>query len=327
MRKVRFILIQLIILFAACEIGLRLFGYKPWPQPIRFSTQSIFDHETLGWQNRQGVYVGRKEGNDLIYQTYWPGGLRATATHQRESSDSTVLLGCSYMQGFGLRDQETFGWQLQEKYPNLNVLNYGTPGYGTCQSFILMKQLFNNEPKPNTVIYGFIGHHEERNVFNPSWTRALSLRTPGKHLRIPYCELSSQGEIKVSPPAAHPVWFLRDRSALVAAVDNLTAKLLSAREEQRRVPVTKSLILELNKLATNAQSRFIVAILEASTPTKKDYQNYLKENGVEVIDCIHPEWPSPALRIPGDLHPNASVNKFWSDCVAAALGAGNAAAP
>ena len=38
-------------------------------------------------------------------------------------------------QGWAIDDNETYPWKLQKRYPSLNVLNYGTGGYGSYQSF------------------------------------------------------------------------------------------------------------------------------------------------------------------------------------------------
>ena len=51
-----------------------------------------------------------------------------------------MVLGCSFVQGWALSDEETFAWKLQERFVRARVLNFGTAGYGTTQSLLALER-------------------------------------------------------------------------------------------------------------------------------------------------------------------------------------------
>lgn len=76
------------------------------------------------------------------------------------------VLGCSFSEGVGVEDHETWPAELARQCPDIRVLNYASWGWGTTQaalrvrkmktahSRVLMKTLF---------LYGFIPDHVRRN--------------------------------------------------------------------------------------------------------------------------------------------------------------------
>ena len=79
------------------------------------------------------------------------------------------MLAALYTQGWGVNDNQTFVSKIQNKYLNYNVLNFGQGGYGGVQSLILLKDEIKNLKNIKLVVYGFIEHHQYRNVARSSW--------------------------------------------------------------------------------------------------------------------------------------------------------------
>jgi len=75
------------------------------------------------------------------------------------------MVGCSFTQGMGVVDEDTFSYLLNAHYPYLMFRNFGTGGYGTYQSFTSrLRKIFVNLMRNNIplVVYGFIDLHMQR---------------------------------------------------------------------------------------------------------------------------------------------------------------------
>ena len=113
----------------------------------------------LGWKNNPGIHAS--EEWFYAFQTVWPDGRRATRPVAGPAPSKTrevILLGCSFMAGYGVSDSETVGWLLDASFNDLEFSNYATTAYGTYQSLLLLEDLLDNGQKhPYLVIYGFCG--------------------------------------------------------------------------------------------------------------------------------------------------------------------------
>src|SRR6185437_5462925 len=101
---------------------------------LQFSSAEEFEPDpALGWKNREGHFDMASPGRPPFRYTNWSQGRRATS--EREMLDDprprVVFVGDSYVYGYGLGDADTFAWRFEQRHPELQVSNYGTPGYGT----------------------------------------------------------------------------------------------------------------------------------------------------------------------------------------------------
>src|SRR5262245_31929003 len=122
----------------------------------------------LGWRSKEGRFVwpgyGRDRGREIV-MTFWDDGLRATAARRTLGRPQILIIGCSITQGWALTDEETYPWRLQAEFPDYEILNFGTAGYGTYQSLLALESyLARAETNPALVIYALIEHHEVRNI-------------------------------------------------------------------------------------------------------------------------------------------------------------------
>ena len=219
-----------------------------------------------------------------------------------------------------MRTEHGFGWLLDARFPGLSVDNYGTGGYGTYQSLLLLEELFGRADfRPRLVIYGFAAFHGERNV--GAYRHVVTLRTQvGERLAPPHV-LIAQGELAHRAPFYIRGWPLEDRSALVSLVHLSQLRwTLRGREEQIE-PVTQRLLARMDRLARDRGSRLLVAILEGQPREREGqapYARFLQEQGIAYVDCIHPEYgDDPRLRLGGSGHPSPVLHAAWADCIAA----------
>lgn len=85
----------------------------------------------------------------------------------RTARQHLLLVGCSYVFGSALNDEETLAWHINEQQSEVEAYNAGVDAFGT--SDILARFLTGNElqgvsQKKGILVYGFIGDHLPRTV-------------------------------------------------------------------------------------------------------------------------------------------------------------------
>lgn len=128
---------------------------RAWPQELR----PLLPY--CGWFNKVGSSIVNQE-EKISLVTVWPNGQRASRHSPNRNGQPKVLaLGCSYVYGFGLNDQDTLLWKLNERFPQAVFDNYGVVGWGTYQSLLLGEYLLQTQPY-DLVLYFYILNHRFR---------------------------------------------------------------------------------------------------------------------------------------------------------------------
>ncbi len=128
---------------------------RAWPQEL----EPLLPY--CGWFNRVGSNVVKQEGKSFQV-TVWPNGQRASRPDCKRTGKPRVLaLGCSYLYGFGLNDEDTLVWKLNEHFTRAVFDNYGVVGWGTYQSLLLGEYLLQKETY-DLVLYFYILNHRFR---------------------------------------------------------------------------------------------------------------------------------------------------------------------
>jgi len=313
----------LFITFIAVEILVRLRGYSPWQTSQSVREPTIHEPDpVLGWQNKPGEYVIPAYTVDAsdIKMTFWPGGRRATQAQKQNRIHQILAVGCSFTQGWAISDSETFAWKLQQQFPPIEFLNYGTTGYGTYQSLLLLENDFKrSNTAPLLVLYGFNGFHESRNVAEQYWLKALSRASHRGHVYLPYCLMGPDGALERHPPERYPMWPLKGTFATIPFLEDCYMRFKTrGRATQRRV-VTEKLLLEMNQLCREKGSKLVIVLLTAGAQDKLHYIKFFQKEGICFVDCVHPNYDSPEMKVAGEGHPKGAMNTFWADCIEEAL--------
>ncbi|HHH40052.1 MAG TPA: SGNH/GDSL hydrolase family protein [Sedimenticola sp.] len=316
------LLISTAVFLLGAEVILRIAGYRPWQPKVYADRPSIHMADPLlGWTLKPGEFLlppYAPSGSEIHY-TFLGNGLRKSHPGQTAVGDGRRVLlfvGGSYTQGWAISDRETFPWKLQEKRPDVEVLNYAVGGYGTYQALLKLESVLPELKRPGMVIYGFIEHHESRNVASALWLETLS-RFSRKEIDLPFVTRDGGGRLVRHPPEHYPVWPLREHSALVALLQKSVVRGEAARREQMKRDVTERLLQEMDALSRRYGNDFMVVILEATDAVRRHYLRFLRRNHIRVADCAFPL--TRKTRVPGEGHPNAIQNSKWADCIDEAL--------
>jgi len=308
---------SLLLALAACEVVLRLAGVAPRAPAVSIGREPVV-HEpdgVLGWHTIPGAYVlpPYVSGGASAAVTIRSDGARATSSEPPARARRVELVGCSFTFGWAVGDDATWAWHLQQRRPELAVVNHGVNAYGTYQSLLLLEQALARGDRPERVIYGFHEVHEERNVAAPRWLAMLDRLSHRGNVAVPYATLDASGALERHPPERYPAWPLRDRLATVAFLEDLYAERAGAARVAEGRKVTERLLLEMRDLCARHGVTFDVVLLQASPGVRRHYAKFLGRNGIPFADCVVPI--TPQLRVPGEGHPNGVLHRQWAECV------------
>ncbi len=305
------------------EAVLRSAGHRPWTYAVKNPDEPIV-HEPdpdLGWRNKEGDYMfpAYDSSGRSLHMTFTGRGQRLSRAGDAAPDRDLVIVGGSYAQGWAISDNETFAWKLQEKYPSLNVLNYGTAGYGSYQSLLTLERELPRL-SPAIVLYGFVQHHEVRNVASYKWVKSLSKFSRRGHVDLPYVTLDEEGALARHAPRRYLTLPLRESLATVALIESAYMKLRAKSRIHRKRPATERVLLEMARLVERHGAQFVLAILSADPETKSHYVSFFQEKNIRHVDCAYPM--TPDMIVVGEGHPNGRMNARWAECIAKKLGAG-----
>lgn len=266
-----------------------------------------------GWRNRPGSY-------DSPYGqvTILGDGSRATSRTPPQSDRKIVFIGGSFTFGQSVGDEETFAWQLQASDPSRRYLNYGSGAYGSYQALLTLEELLAAGPPPAVVVYGYISHHQARNIAAAEWVRALSTVARAEAPAVPYCVLREDGFLERRPPLAYPIWPLRETFVLPSFVGDRWLIWSRNWDGARRAAVTQALLRELRAVCADRGIRFLVALLDVPRPGGGWEPRFLRAEEIETANCRMSL--SDGLAVPRDGHPNGKGHARFAQCLAEALG-------
>ncbi len=289
-------------------------SYIGWAQP----------DPGLGWRTRPGVFPSHESGH--VPMTFWPDGSRATAPMPApgpvQTTDEVIIVGCSFAEGYSVRDDEVFAWKLQQRFPKLRFRDFAVPGYGTYQSLLMLQRLLGGtaeQPgaRPKLVIYGFLPTHAERSVLTYPTLNALR-GFGGERFSPPHVEIHN-GELARYAPSVVPDWPFEGDSAAVTLLHSSFLRAKLAGREQYEIPATRILMRHMQEAANRAGSHLLVATLWADGPPGPRENQQMRENmrldGIEEMDVTYrgPERDPRKLQVGGNGHPGAVVHQWWAD--------------
>jgi hypothetical protein len=308
-----------LISLGLAELTLRFAGFEPWqysPSDLGEPTMHEFD-PVLGWKNKPGhySYPAYNGIGPNIQVTFLDDGSRATSGNHIHptSKKSVVLVGCSFTEGWAVSDYETYPWKLQERFPVVKFYNYGTAGYGTYQSLLMLERVLPRMKSPSAVIYGFIVNQEPRNVAPAEWLWLLSTYSHRVHTYLPYVTVDSDGKLTRHAPEKYATFPFREQSALVAFSEELYMRFKTRSRMEQSHQATEKLILEMQKLVNSYGAPLIVVLLNGSVAQRYFYRTLFDTNGIKNIDCCVPT--TADLKVPGEEHPNGRQYSLWAKCI------------
>ncbi len=264
----------------------------------------------LGWANKPGTHHSFEPGHRAF--TVTPDGIRRSSSPKSTYQQEILVVGGSFAHGYGVEDHETFADVLSAWYPHIAVSNIATPGYGTVQSFLSMRQFLanpENRQEPVLVIYGFIGHHIWRNVASYEWIRSVISRS-GHYRAPPYVRYAGD-TLEFREGGRVEAWPLESSSALVSILHDAYLMARHNTSMEKAVEATVKLLAETAAVAIEDGSTLLVVLLAESQP---EVESGLRDRGVNVLNCEHPKY-GVDRKLKNGNHPSAGLHAYWAACI------------
>jgi len=301
------------------ELGLSLLNINP----IRFlgniNEPTVYEYDCiLGWKAKEGKYTFPKYSlnGDEIKFSFLKDGLRKTSSEQdniRDTLPKIVFCGGSFMQGWGISDHETLPWKIQKELSDYEVLNYATGGYGTYQSLLALECNLPLLDSPKFVFYGFMDHHELRNVAPTLWIKTLNEFSKRNHVSVPYATIGQNNKLERSFPESYNYLPFHEYLSSVRLIERIRDKFFDDDRIDQKTLVTERIILQMNKFCRSYGAELVFVILSANNETRTHYKEYLENKNIRVIDA-HVEF-TDELIVKGDGHPNEKVHSQWANII------------
>lgn len=310
-----------LLALAGAEVLLRAAGRRPWsPRATDRNEPPMHEPDpVLGWRAIPGSYVvpPYASGSPPIRITMLPDGTRTTGPSPPEPTKTIAFLGGSYTQGWAVSDHETFPWMIQEAFPQYRIRNHGLGGYGTYQSLLVLERLLTSQEPPDRVFYGFMWHHDVRNVADPDFLRLLNSYSRRNMVSIPYCSQGSRGDLVCHPPTPYRQLPFREYLALANSLEQLVLNLSARRRAAQADEVTDKLLVRMNELAARHATRFEVVLLDFPPEATTRQVAFFEDRKIAFLDCT--ATLSDDLRVPGEGHPNGKMHARWASCISSTI--------
>lgn len=157
-RRLAFVGFTLLLFVGGSEAALRVAGLP------KKDTSKEFTHSQIYWvqpANQHLEGLSHKETGGTFRVSTDANGLRAPLHPQEkpEGAFRVMTLGCSTTFGWGVNDEETYPYQLEQMLAadghKVEVINGGQPGYSSFQGLWLWNKTLATY-RPDLVIFGYI---------------------------------------------------------------------------------------------------------------------------------------------------------------------------
>lgn len=299
------------------EVILRITGSTPKKYLDISKNEPVTNekNETLGWSPIIGIHNFKpwaENGKNTVLT--FNNDTSRFISDQKENLEKIVFIGGSITNGWAVSDNETFPYILQKKYKNFKVYNFAVGGYGGYQSLLNLEKIYKKKENVKFVIYGFIPHHEVRNVAAGSWLYLLNYVSKRGVVNLPYASLDKNGKLVHHAPDKLTKVPLSEKLAVSAKIEKKIMKLKSFKREKNQTEISLAIINEMNVLSKENNSKFILLILkDFGDRRKKAYSEFLKKNDIHNINCFLSS--DKKYQVPGEGHPNEISHQLISECV------------
>jgi len=323
-----------IFLLLASELVLRLIGFKPIeiiPSDHKSNPNGVFSpDDSLGLKLQPGKYRVSLRDEIFYNVTHDSSGNRTTG--KLINSDTVPVIqiyGCSYAYGWGVDDEKTLSYRLNEKLKE-NVISKAVPSHGTVQPLIILRRLKRKKNLPSKTIYCYNDFHTSRNIIDRYWRQVMFLGLLSSKLDDYDTETINNwayvgaemenGNIHLTTKKVkdfYRMFPLRDHSALVNILESIYINVEVQRLTSKAFDVTTQMLVEMNDICHSNGGEFILAIMSCGDSTKQIVE-FCKNNGIETVDiCPEGQFSDHSQYVVAswDSHPNEFGHEYFADAI------------
>ncbi len=274
--------------------AVRLYDGKPKNPAVRDDVLGFgYAHKAMSMRTQK--FLNDKEVFDVVV-SFNDQGRRITPVHP-QAKKAVVLLGCSFTEGVGVEDAETYAYQLATLLGDTyQVYNFGFGGYGPHQALALLESSrvdFLKEKYEKLYFYFLnIEEHEWRSAGLVEWDNY------GPRYILHNGEAVRHGSFDMGMPLLTKLWETVKKSDLMQRF--FLRKILWNQEEALALQMAI-----LKKSQEIIQEKFHSPFTVILSPLLDSRENAYKTAGLHTVNLrsVLPDWPEKGTTIPNDGHP------------------------
>ncbi len=306
------------------EIAARALGYTSWREAqgpgskvtLQSSSRKFFKYDpVLGPVCNEGYYRFTIGDQYSFSVTNDAEGLRITKpagpkNSSRSPKNEIWIFGDSFSYGWGVNDDQTFSWLLQERFPNDRIINFSQPSFSTVQSFLQFQEALKTKPAPKIVIMAYVSFHDARNVLAREWKKSLNMSGPSPVERDirPYAFWDHRKRLNYGKIEIRYQRFPGTRySAFMDAMEDI----YNAAEKYFLSPrqITEAVFEDFERLAEKNGIELAVAGLDIKS---KEMLKELKKKKIPTLGIFLDERQEKYHNAPYDGHPNPLAHQYYA---------------
>ncbi|MEL6864904.1 MAG: hypothetical protein AAFP19_10810 [Bacteroidota bacterium] len=311
----------LLLLLLGVEWGLRKLDFRPfvaaqeqiplqvYPSGPYYETDSILGYRHCSGQRQLHL------SPDFSFVTSHNGqGQRICPDHlptTKKSAPDIWLMGCSFTHGWAVNDEQTFTCLLQAEFPGLNIVNWGTNGYGTLHLYLQIQEaLKTNLQKPALIVLHHADFHFGRNIWSYHMRRLLSRWNHIGAFRQPYVDLASTDSLRIQyADDYYQAWSWSRYSALMYQIQIRYELYLDHSNKEKAKVITR---LILDELKTLCEAHEIPLLLTNMAYAPDFLQSYCRSRNLPFLDISVDTEKAQFNNQPHDGHPNALAHQLYA---------------
>lgn len=317
---IAWLLIAVIFVLALSEMICR-FVMPEWAPLWQERSRSWVYHPEFGWFQKKDFHTTVQHPHfDIDVKTNAHGLRDDDYPYQRSSRHRMLVLGDSFVWGYGVEKEERFTEVLESRYPDWEIINAGISGYGTDQEYlyysnegykydadVVVLLLYYNDFENNY-------EGEQYGYYKPYFTLDKDLTLVRHHQPVPVSSLVQRASRFIETDT----WLLRrlwgSSRALYQSAMGLTGKhsglAAGFTHVVESMPITNILVKNLAKSVEANGARFVLIAI----PSRNIYANNLNIfTAEEKMDYLNLDVAFTGrereFQIPNDDHWNAGGHR------------------
>lgn len=270
----------------------------------------------LGFALGDGTYSVSVNGAPSYTANHIYGRRITKKQRLTDSLPSVLIMGCSFTYGMGVDDSVSFPFQLQSAFKELNIENFGVPGFGNIQSLLQLEQEISSGNVPDLVIVNFCDFHHERNSLTPRFRNSLvmgyqrSNNEATSELAKSQFPFIDNGVLKtVEFKELYSNWSGRETFASVNYFQTMNDERLTSKINLEQNSL--SIFLRMKELCDKNDIQFLATTLTRNSASKS-FLDRLAQSNIEVVDISLDLRLKKYNQLPFDTHPNSRAHDHFS---------------
>ena len=194
--------------------------------------------------------------------------------------------------------------------------------YGTVQAWLALKRrLEAGTLNPEIVLYGFIQHHEVRNVAHVEWLKSMYFVNKTRNrgaISLPFITLADDGSIVPEAPEVYTLSPLAEYSMLWKLIED-TYQTLTKNRIAIAEAATRALLSDINAYCRERGLTFAVLMIDFSADKFARYAEFFPKHGIRYLDIRAPAADYEKWRLVFDPydHLGAAAQEYWAEKIMA----------